>query len=503
VSEKRLKFWQWQRLRKLPEILDLRVPPPEIQLSRIRVMERDVGLPVKAAVLIVLFYFFFLSNWLNLVGGSAAHARMEHLAQSRGNATGEVVGGTNAQEGIEPHERVLQFIPPAFMIYLVVNGAFATLMIGMRHLSLRVVQNIVFMNCLVDAIFFAALTLITQGFDSFLYWVFLALIIRNTISIPSAPRQLALNLGVSGSYLVAGMLNYFLERSQYNFYSEQERLRYGLEPATTPWNEPFLLRLSLLLLMTICCYGVQVLMEKQRRADEEAREFSLRQEQLQATGRLAAEIAHQLKNPLGIINNAAYTLQKTVREGKTITQQIRIIREEVERSDRIITELMGYARLSEGQVEKLQITEELDRAIDQVFPAAAKYDISITRNYGAALPVMLAQRGHLSEVFVNILQNAREAMNGRGHITVSAQYGDNYSLIVTIADNGPGIPPDKISKIFEPYFTTKEKGTGLGLAIVKHNTELYNGTVEVNSELGKGTTFLVRLPAKTVFTVNK
>jgi signal transduction histidine kinase len=273
--------------------------------------------------------------------------------------------------------------------------------------------------------------------------------------------------------------------------------------APTLWNEPFLLRLSLLILVTALCYGVQVLMEKQRKADEEAREHSLRQEQLQATGRLAAEIAHQLKNPLGIINNAAFTLQRTVKEGKTITQQIKIIREEVDRSDRIITELMGYARLSEGQVEKLIITEELDRAIEQVFPPGAVYDVTVNREYGAALPALLAQRGHLSEVFVNLLQNAREAMNGRGQIDVTARYGDDYSIIVTIADNGPGISLEKMDKIFEPYFTTKEKGTGLGLAIVKHNTELYNGTVEVESAPGRGTLFRVKLPAKTIFTVKK
>src|SRR5687768_4636400 len=159
---------------------------------------------------------------------------------------------------------------------------------------------------------------------------------------------------------------------------------------------------------------------------------------------------------MSIINNAAFTLQRTVKEGKTITQQISIIREEVERSDRILTELMGYARLSEGKVEKLEITAELDRAIEQVFPKAVKYDIKIERDYGPALPPLLAQRGHLLEVFVNILQNAREALNGKGLINVSAHYGGQFNVIVKIADDGPGIAPEKLEKIFEPYFTTKE-----------------------------------------------
>jgi signal transduction histidine kinase len=210
-----------------------------------------------------------------------------------------------------------------------------------------------------------------------------------------------------------------------------------------------------------------------------------------------------LKNPLGIINNAAFTLQRTVKEGKKITQQIQIIREEVERSDRILTELMGYAQLSEGRVEKVDVAEELDRAIERVFPPAAKYDVRIQRDYAAALPPLLVQRNHLSEVFVNILQNAREAMNERGTVHVRTAFGENYSVAIEFRDEGPGIPADKLSRVFEPYYTTKEKGTGLGLAIVKHNTEIYGGTVQVESELGKGTRFILELPAQTVMRLRK
>jgi len=483
VSAKKVSFWQWEplgRLRNLPQLLRLRVPPPDRQTARIRLMERDIGLPVKAAVLLVLFHYFFLTDWLDTVIGSASRAAKD-----------------------SPHEIILEIIPPFFMAYLLANGAFAMLILGMDRIALPLLRKLVFLNCLIDAFFFAALTLITDGFDSFLYWAFLVLIIRNTVSMPTTGRQFFLNLTVSGLYLVAGLLDYILKQWQFGLQSVPRMAHLGLQPPETPWNEPFLLRLSLLFLLTAGCYGVQVLMEKQRQADEEAREFTLRQEQLQATGRLAAEIAHQLKNPLGIINNAAYTLQKTMKEGKTITQQIKIIREEVEKSDRIITELMGYARLSEGQVEKLDVTEELDRAIAQVFPAGARYEVELARDYGAALPALLAQRGHLSEVFVNLLQNAREAMEGKGRIEVSAQYGEDYSVVVTIRDTGPGIPLDKQPKIFEAYFTTKEKGTGLGLAIVKHNVELYSGTVEVQSEPGAGTAFVVKLPAKTIFNVKK
>lgn len=263
-------------------------------------------------------------------------------------------------------------------------------------------------------------------------------------------------------------------------------------------SEPFVLRLIILWLMTASCYGVQLLSFRDRLAEEESRKSTARNDELKAAGRLAAEIAHQLKNPLGIINNAAFSLQRGLTEGRNdFKLQIEIIREEIERSDRIITQLMGYAQLSEGRVEKLNLGEELDRAVAEVLPSGLNYAIEIQRNYGANLPAVLMQRSHLSAVLVNLLQNSREALHGRGNIFLSAHcQGENF-VEVLVADDGPGIAPDKLDKIFEPYFTSKKRGTGLGLAIVKHNVELYGGTVRVESELGKGARFILLFPAKT------
>ena len=93
--------------------------------------------------------------------------------------------------------------------------------------------------------------------------------------------------------------------------------------------------------------------------------------------------------------------------------------------------------------------------------------------------------------------------NGHGQIDVTIRYDESDSILITIGDNGPGIAPDKIDKIFQAYFTTRAKGTGLGLAIVKHNTEMYGGTVHVESELGKGTRFLLKFPARILMKLNK
>jgi len=335
------------------------------------------------------------------------------------------------------------------------------------------------------------------GLGSILFWIFLFLIVRNAAAIPIATAQILLNLSVTFCYILAGIIDVTLFELEVSALEESARLAMDLGlPSTT---EPFVLRVFLLLLLTICCYGVQVLFDKQVSVEEEAREFAVRQNQLRSAGRLAAEIAHQIKNPLAIINNAAFNLQRTCKENNaSVTQQIDIIREEVERSDRIVTELMGYAQLMEGIVERINVTDEIERTIHEVFPDAAQYDIQIHREYIPPLPTLLMQRNHLSEALGNLLLNAREALQGRGNITVTARAGEDYTVMVTIADDGPGINPGQLDHIFKPYFTTKKKGTGLGLAIVKHNSELYGGAVRVESEPGKGTKFTLSFPAKTI-----
>jgi two-component system, NtrC family, sensor kinase len=188
-----------------------------------------------------------------------------------------------------------------------------------------------------------------------------------------------------------------------------------------------------------------------------------------------------------------------LKEAKPETlKPVEIIQEEVAHADQIITQIMGYAQLSEGRVEKLDAIEELDRAIEQVFPSAVPTGIRVYREYATSFPPLLMQRRHLAETLVNVLQNAREALNGRGNVHVTAECRADYSVEITVGDDGPGIAPDKLGRIFEAYYTTKERGTGLGLAMVKHNVELYGGTVRVESELGNGARFVLLFPAKTL-----
>jgi len=425
--------------------------------ERIRTVECHFGLPVKICAILMLGYYLFFSNWFDDI-----------------QSTRDVALAT------------VRFF---FVIYTVINIGAGIMIAGMHQLPLWTNQLVVLVIAIFDVLLLSALTLVTGGFDSLLYWIFLLLIIRNALSIPSSTTQITVNALTVLCFIMAGLTDITIAEIE-------------LETIETN-TDSFILRIVILGTMILWCYGFQTLFDKQRKVDDEAREFKIRQEQLQATGRLAAEIAHQLKNPLGIINNAAFTLQRTVKEGKTITQQITLIREEVHRSDRIITDLMGFAQLAEGTIEALKIPDELDKAIDQVFPKAADFDIKVERQYSPALPTVFMQRGHFSEIVVNILQNAREAMGSTGTITATASHGEGYSILVTLKDSGPGMSQELLDQVFEPYFTTKEKGTGLGLAIVKHNVEIYGGHLKVESQLGEGTTFILQFPARTLMKLRK
>ena len=444
-TKPRIDWW------RLSQLFRSVAPDEGSQRARIRFMERGTVLPVKAVYFLVLIFYLYF-EW-------------PEMDSDRVRWT------------------LLRTIQLFFIFCLIVNVIVGVMLIRMEEFTTRVLREVVFSICLFDALLLAMMTELTGGFESFLFWMFLGLQVRNAISMPIATTQIVANLSVSVIYLCAGAFDIVVARS------EEE-----LENIT---GEPVMLRALLLMLMTACGYGLQVLIDKQRRVEDEEDEFDRRQSQLQASGRLAAEIAHQVKNPLGIINNAAYALGQVMDENETAKRQVRLIREEVNRADQIITKLMGYAQLVEGRLARLNVNEALDAAILQVFPKGSNFGTRIRREYGIALPPLLAQPEHISEVFVNVIQNAREVLSDNGEIKIKTSYEGDYSFRVVIEDNGPGIPADLLESVFEPYHTTKEKGTGLGLAIVRHNTELYGGTVEIESELGKYTRFNLLFPGRT------
>jgi len=503
-------------IQKLTRLLAAPTIEPSQRAARIQTVEKDIVLPLRGVIMVILTGYFFFSGWfvtqdparLANVSRRPPHAATNQAPAratnslpltEQGHTNGAIIGSSgelaNSNQPDEWSLRHAVTIKTYFLVYAVLNVIAGIILFSAPQLTLKKIETMVFAIGLLDALLMGTLTLLTGGYDSNLYWVFLALILHNALAIPVALPQLLLNFFVSAAFMAGGLVDQVI-------IVPVDRRLFG--PDADPRLEHPAERLIVLVAWALCCYGIQVLFEKQKRAEAEATEFAVRQERLHTAGRLAAEIAHQIKNPLAIITNAAFSLQRAVHDGETaVDEQVGIIREEIEHADKIITELMGYAQLAEGKVERLEAGTEVDNAILEVFPPAAKYRVEIVKDYEPSLSALLMQKRHLSSVLVNLLQNAREAMNGVGRIEVSVRYGANDSVVISIADNGPGIAPDKIDKIFEAHFSTREKGTGLGLAIVKHNTEIYGGAVSVHSELGKGTRFTLEFPARILMRLSK
>jgi signal transduction histidine kinase len=488
-----LTIWHW--LTEFRKLWETPMPEPGFHATRILKIQRNIVLPAKLVILVVVVYNLFFSQWLQ-------------------------------DPEMKSKAAVLRVLQQMTIGYIVFTVAVSVLLLVMRRFPLRWVQWLVLVTGLADGIFLAAMAVITGGFETTLYWAFPGLIVINALSIPLGAPQIMLNLSLSAFYMGAGILNanIVLSNTDQPFVPvaqlEDRKPRAAVVTLNNPNLSPaarrtlmeaagghnpdfstdtFRLRLIVLWLLTICCYGVQALAARQKQVEEEAREFAARQSQLSTAGRLAAEIAHQIKNPLAIINNTIFSMKRAIANGRTdVSQQLQIIQEEVERSDRIVTQLMGYARLAEGRVEKLTVTEELEHALAEVFPPAVGYEVQIERDFATDLPPLFMQRGHFKAVVVNLLQNAREALGGRGVLRVEARTAPGGAVEIVIQDNGPGISVEQTERIFEAYFTTKEKGTGLGLSIVKHNVDLYGGTIRVESGLGKGCRFVLLFPAKTL-----
>jgi len=451
LGERWRQFWAALRVE--------RPTAPGSLRSQLR-LERDILLPAKAAVILMLYHSFEKTPWIGLVSYSL-------------------------DVGVET---TLSF----FRVYFVITVAAAALLLLARYLHPTVVRGAVVLMCLLDALVLGGLTLLTGGLDSIVFWVFVVLVVRNALTEPLSPVQWILNLWTAGCYALAGVSEVVLARSV----DQHSRDILGLE---TPGqvDDAILVRTVLLLLVAACAFGVQLLLDRQRRAEAEAREFGARDAQLRSTGRLAAEIAHQLKNPLAIINNATFSLERAVNSSSPAANaSVRIIQEEVERADRILTRVMDYARLNEGILEKLDVPQELDAALDEVFPPAAAFPVMVERAYARPLPPQMMQRSHLREVLVNLLINARDAVGEAGWVRVAARSLPDETLEIVISDSGPGIAPENLKRIFEAYFTTKGRGTGLGLAIARNHVELYGGSISVESELGTGSSFRVAFPAR-------
>lgn len=241
---------------------------------------------------------------------------------------------------------------------------------------------------------------------------------------------------------------------------------------------------------------LQEMVEVRTRELNKAQERLLRQERLAALGQLAGSIAHELRNPLGVISNAtAYLSMIQPEADEKVREYIEIIKSETNTSEKIIADLMDYARLQTVERKPAEISEIIRNA-QRRNPAPAY--IKVTTNISSGLPRVLVNATQIEQVIGNLLTNAYQAMPIAGKLYIKAEIDtdsvEEEFIKITMEDSGEGIAQDDIERIFEPLFTTKAKGIGLGLAVSKKIIDANHGRIEVESQPGKGSTFTLQLP---------
>ncbi len=225
-----------------------------------------------------------------------------------------------------------------------------------------------------------------------------------------------------------------------------------------------------------------------------ARARLLQSEKLSALGQLAAAIAHEVRNPLGVIRSSSQNLSETLRdddeEGR---RSCSFVIAEIDRLASVVSSLLAFARPLELKPEPVRVEELLDHAVELAAEEMRARGIRIQRRAVADVPLVRADRDLACQLFLGLLSNAAEAA-GEGAEVVLEATACNGTVEVVVADSGPGVPAHLRERIFEPFFTTRKRGTGLGLAVAKQIVEAHGGRIRVGDRAGGGACFTVSLP---------
>jgi signal transduction histidine kinase len=236
-------------------------------------------------------------------------------------------------------------------------------------------------------------------------------------------------------------------------------------------------------------------------AIEEREQELVRSERLAAVGKMAAVITHEVRNPLSSIGLNAELLEEELGKlpgGRSEAANLcRAIHKEVDRLTAITEEYLRFARLPRPRLVEEQVNVIVSQLVDFQKEELAMAGVQVSARLADGLPPVAADEAQLRQALLNLVRNAAESMTGGGGtLVVETRRGDGGAAVeIVIADTGPGIPAEHLGRIFEPFFTTKERGTGLGLALTQQIVAEHGGRIDVESIVGRGTRFVVRLPS--------
>jgi len=234
---------------------------------------------------------------------------------------------------------------------------------------------------------------------------------------------------------------------------------------------------------------------------EQAQEEARRSERLAALGQMSAGLAHEIRNPLGVIKGSAEMLHQKLGESNPLATELAgYISSETNRLSALVTRFLDFARPLHAELTPQEVTAALDRALHSVSLMFKGEPVRVERQYEANLPLVPLDESLCEQAFVNLIQNAYDAMGSGGgtlRVTARANGANRDGVEVSIEDTGPGIPPDLREQIFNPFVTTKKTGVGLGLSIVSRIIDGHHGTIRIENsgDNERGARFVVFLPA--------
>lgn len=236
----------------------------------------------------------------------------------------------------------------------------------------------------------------------------------------------------------------------------------------------------------------------QLRALEASQRLALQNEKLAAIGRLAAGIAHEVRNPLGVIRASASMVREHFSPEEEAYRACEFIREEIDRLNGLITSLLTFSRPAELRLQQAAIEQVVDRAVQLTSDELQRRGITVARESDGALPLVMADPDLIAQVVFGLIVNAAEAIGEHGLIVLRT-FSERGQVMIEVVDTGPGIAAADVERIFEPFFTTKPAGTGLGLPMAARIARAHGGAIEVlpgqgAGNGGVGARFRVQLP---------
>lgn len=300
----------------------------------------------------------------------------------------------------------------------------------------------------------------------------------------------------------------------YSYFADSDFVIMGVKPTSGIFRSWFILRTDLLVIFCASALGIYFvaarsvgqIITRLRESDEEREQAFMQMEhshKLSSIGRLAAGVAHEINNPLAIINEKAGLLQDLLQIEKDFSRsaqfekQLSAISAAVTRCRDITHRMLGFARRMEVKIEELDVNAMINETLLFLGKEAQHRKVNIVLDLAEDLPKIDSDRGQLQQVFLNVMNNALAAVCEGGQTVIKSCARDADTIAVSFTDNGCGMNEDTKKHIFEPFFTTKkEEGTGLGMSIIYGIVKRHGGDIEVESELDKGTTVTIILPVR-------